>query len=114
MLRRFALGLLCGLDGLGLLRGEDWQLMLLTAISMAVAAVPEGLPAVVTIALAIFFLVVQPMNRLSALRAKEEAEEEPAPTEVDLLTEIRDELRLIGRALSAETHGRNRKPAKAG
>jgi Ca2+-transporting ATPase len=32
---------------LGLLRGEDWQLMLLTAISMAVAAVPEGLPAVV-------------------------------------------------------------------
>jgi Ca2+-transporting ATPase len=38
---------------LGLLRGEDWQLMLLTAISMAVAAVPEGLPAVVTIALAL-------------------------------------------------------------
>jgi Ca2+-transporting ATPase len=38
---------------LGLLRGEDWQLMLMTAISMAVAAVPEGLPAVVTIALAL-------------------------------------------------------------
>ncbi len=38
---------------LGLLRGEDWELMLLTAISMAVAAVPEGLPAVVTIALAL-------------------------------------------------------------
>ncbi len=38
---------------LGLLRGEDWQVMLLTAISMAVAAVPEGLPAVVTIALAL-------------------------------------------------------------
>jgi len=38
---------------LGLLRGEDWQLMLLTSISMAVAAVPEGLPAVVTIALAL-------------------------------------------------------------
>ncbi|HSF80636.1 MAG TPA: cation-translocating P-type ATPase [Anaerolineales bacterium] len=38
---------------LGLLRGEEWQLMLLTAISMAVAAVPEGLPAVVTIALAL-------------------------------------------------------------
>ena len=33
-----------------------------------------------------------------------------------LAEEIRDELRLIGRALSAETHGRtrNRKPAKAG
>jgi P-type Ca2+ transporter type 2C len=38
---------------LGLLRGEDWEIMLLTAISMAVAAVPEGLPAVVTIALAL-------------------------------------------------------------
>jgi Ca2+-transporting ATPase len=38
---------------LGVLRGEDLHLMFLTAISMAVAAVPEGLPAVVTIALAL-------------------------------------------------------------
>ncbi|MBN1449876.1 MAG: cation-translocating P-type ATPase [Anaerolineales bacterium] len=38
---------------IGLLRGDDLRHMLLTAVSIAVAIVPEGLPAVVTITLAL-------------------------------------------------------------
>jgi large conductance mechanosensitive channel len=47
----------------------------------------------VTIAAAIFFIVVKPMNRLQAARATKEAVEGSEPSEVELLIEIRDELR---------------------
>ena len=37
---------------LGLLRGQDWETVILTGISLGVAAIPESLPAVVSLALA--------------------------------------------------------------
>ncbi|MDD5036884.1 MAG: HAD-IC family P-type ATPase, partial [Methylococcaceae bacterium] len=47
-------GALCvGVFGLGVLRGYTWLQMLSSAISLAVAAIPEGLPAVATTTLAI-------------------------------------------------------------
>lgn len=48
-----ALGVAALVALLGLARGESWGLVLQTGIALAIAAVPEGLPAVATIALAV-------------------------------------------------------------
>ena len=66
-------GLLCAaVFGLGVLRGEGWLPMLRTAISLAVAAIPEGLPAVATTTLA---LGIQDMKARGVLVRKLEAVE---------------------------------------
>ena len=51
----------------GMLRGNEWTHMLLTAIAIAVAAIPEGLPAISTIVLA---LGTQKMAQRNALVRK--------------------------------------------
>ncbi|MHB1008783.1 MAG: cation-translocating P-type ATPase [Propionibacteriaceae bacterium] len=64
LLARVALVVVVLVVALGLLRGEPWLQMLLFGIALAVAVVPEALPAVVTISLAIG---VQKMARRHAL-----------------------------------------------
>lgn len=61
------LGVCAAVGTLGILRGEPPRQMFLSAVSLAVAAIPEGLPAIVTIALAIG---VQKMIRRKAIIRK--------------------------------------------
>jgi Ca2+-transporting ATPase len=61
------LGICAAVGTLGILRGEPPRQMFLAAVSLAVAAIPEGLPAIVTVALAIG---VQKMIRRRAIIRK--------------------------------------------
>lgn len=73
------LGIVALLFGLGWLRGASLFELIMTSISLAVAAVPEGLPAIVTISLA---LGVMRLSRRRALMRKLPAVETLGSTSV--------------------------------
>lgn len=53
LLTQIVIGTLVVIFALGLWRGESWTHLLLVSIAVAVAAIPEGLPAAVTVVLAL-------------------------------------------------------------
>ena len=61
--------------------------------TFGVGAFLNSLISFVVIAVVIFFVVVKPMQRLTALTAKPAPAAPAGPTEIELLAEIRDELR---------------------
>ena len=72
---------------LGVLRGEPWREMLLVAVSLAVAAIPEALTAVVTIALS---LGAQRMLKRRALIRRLPGRRDPGVGPGDLLGQDRN------------------------
>jgi large conductance mechanosensitive channel len=78
---------------LGLLGIPDFSIWVIQVgdAEMRIGDFLNTLISFVLIAAAIFFVVIKPYQRLAALRAT--PDEGAAPTEVELLTQIRDELR---------------------
>ncbi len=83
---------------LGLLGVPDFSTWTIAVgdAEMRIGAFLNTLISFVLIAIAIFFLIVKPLQAIEARRREEKVEEETGPTEVELLTQIRDELRKSG------------------
>jgi large conductance mechanosensitive channel len=83
---------------LGLLGVPDFSTWTIAVgdATMRIGAFLNTLISFVLIAMAIFLLIVKPMQAIEARRREAKVEEETGPTEVELLTQIRDELRKSG------------------
>ena len=83
---------------LGLLGVPDFSTWTITVgdAEMRIGVFLNTLISFVLIAIAIFFLIVKPLQAIEARRREEKVEAETGPTEVELLTQIRDELRKSG------------------
>jgi Ca2+-transporting ATPase len=65
--------------GIGISRGKDWLSIFMYSISLAVAAIPEGLPTIVTLALA---LAVRRMSKRNAIVRKMSSVESLGSTDI--------------------------------
>jgi large conductance mechanosensitive channel len=80
---------------LGLLGVPDFSTWVIEVgdAEMRIGLFLNSLISFLLIAVAIFFVVVKPMQRVAAMAKKKEEQEVEGPNEIELLTQIRDELR---------------------
>jgi large conductance mechanosensitive channel len=58
----------------------------------SIGIILQALFSFVSVALALYFVIVVPLNKLAERRTRDQLAEDTGPTEIELLTEIRDAL----------------------